>query len=144
MVCAFCHSTDGMHIMSAVAPTPEKNGPGKTFHARKLAGCMLRFSTVRETAPAFGFAPGDGRFAALQHARSIRIHCSQRYKNGMGATVWGSDLQVMPEAAAFANGVMARFLDISDTYLGQGGGHPSDVISALLAVAESTGAEARR
>ena len=58
-----------------------------------------------------------------------------------GATVWGSELQTTPEAAAFANGVMLRSLDISDTYLGHGGGHPSDVISAILAVGESIGAD---
>ncbi len=55
--------------------------------------------------------------------------------------MWGSDLRTTPETAAFANGVMLRFLDISDTYLGKGGGHPSDVISAVLAVGESIGAD---
>lgn len=74
----------------------------------------------------------------LSHmARAI----AKRYTGVTNATVWGSDLQTTPEAAAFANGVMLRFLDISDTYLGRGGGHPSDVISAILAVGESTGAD---
>ncbi len=65
---------------------------------------------------------------------------AKRSSGTPGATVWGSDLQSTPEAATFANGVMFRFLDISDTYLGKGGGHPSDVISAILAVGESIGA----
>lgn len=53
------------------------------------------------------------------------------------ASVWGSTIQTTPEAAAFANGVMVRLLDISDTYLGKSRGHPSDMISGILAVAES-------
>ena len=36
---------------------------------------------------------------------------------------------------------MLRYLDISDTYLGHGGRHPSDVISALVAAGESVGAD---
>src|SRR4051812_1748920 len=41
------------------------------------------------------------------------------------ARVWGSAIDTTPEAAAFANGVMVRLLDISDTYLGKSRGHPS-------------------
>jgi 2-methylcitrate dehydratase len=66
---------------------------------------------------------------------------AKRHTGVPGASVWGSELQTTPEAAAFANGVMLRFLDISDTYLGKGGGHPSDVISAVLAVGESIAAD---
>ena len=85
------------------------------------------------------FASAIGAYdEPLSHrARAI----ARRYAGVTSATVWGSDLQTAPEAAAFANGVMARFLDISDTYLGHGGGHPSDVISALVAVGESSGAD---
>ena len=57
------------------------------------------------------------------------------------ATVWGSHIKTTPEAAAFANGVMTRLLDISDTYLGKSRGHPSDMISGILAVAESVRAD---
>jgi 2-methylcitrate dehydratase PrpD len=59
------------------------------------------------------------------------------------ATVWGSNIQTTPEAAAFANGVMTRLLDISDTYLGKSRGHPSDMISGILAVAESVHADGK-
>ena len=59
------------------------------------------------------------------------------------STVWGSNLQTTPEAAAFANGVMTRVLDISDTYLGKSRGHPSDMISGILAVAESVRADGK-
>jgi len=53
------------------------------------------------------------------------------------ARVWGCRWQTSAEAAAFANGVMLRFLDLSDMYRVRSGGHPSDVISAIWAVAES-------
>jgi len=60
-----------------------------------------------------------------------------RSRTDQPATVWGSNLHTTPEAAAFANGVMTRLLDISDTYLGKSRGHPSDMNSGLIAVAES-------
>lgn len=59
------------------------------------------------------------------------------------ATIWGSYIQTTPEAAAFANGVMTRLLDISDTYLGKSRGHPSDMTAGILAVAESVHADGK-
>ena len=61
---------------------------------------------------------------------------ARRYSGNADAGVWGSALQTTPEAAAFANGVMLRYLDMSDTYLSKSRGHPSDVISGILAVAD--------
>ena len=40
------------------------------------------------------------------------------------------------DAAAFLNGVMVRFHDWNDTYVGRNGGHPSDIIAAALAAGE--------
>ncbi|MBI4191215.1 MAG: MmgE/PrpD family protein [Betaproteobacteria bacterium] len=47
----------------------------------------------------------------------------------------------MPEAAAFANGVMLRLDDISDNYRVKSGGHPSDVIAGMLAADEAVHAD---
>ena len=66
---------------------------------------------------------------------------ARRYATAAGAGVWGSTLTVVPEAAAFANGVMLRFTDLSDTYLGKSRGHPSDVIAGILAVAQHVHAD---
>jgi 2-methylcitrate dehydratase len=53
-----------------------------------------------------------------------------------GARVLGTGLRTSPEAAAFANGVMIRYLDYNDSYGSAGGiGHPSDYIPAALATA---------
>jgi 2-methylcitrate dehydratase len=59
------------------------------------------------------------------------------------ATVLGSGQQTTAEMAAFANGVMLRYLDISDMFRAKSGGHPSDVIAAVLAAAEAAGADGR-
>lgn len=75
---------------------------------------------------------------AYDHPVSVLARKSaERVSAQQPATVWGSKLKTTPEAAAFANGVMTRLLDISDTYLGKSRGHPSDMMSGLIAVAES-------
>src|SRR3990170_6959395 len=54
------------------------------------------------------------------------------------ATILCSGQKTSAELATFANDVMIRYLDFNDGYIGKGGGHPSDSISALLAAAEVT------
>ena len=82
---------------------------------------------------AFACALGayDHPTSALARKSAARVSAQQP------ATVWGSAIKTTPEAAAFTNGVMTRLLDISDTYLGKSRGHPSDMMSGLIAVAES-------
>ena len=58
-----------------------------------------------------------------------------------GSTILGTRHQSSPELAAFANGVMARYLDFNDTSMSGVGGHPSDNITAILAAAEYAGAD---
>jgi 2-methylcitrate dehydratase len=53
------------------------------------------------------------------------------------ATVIGSGQRTTPDLAAFANGVMIRYLDYNDVVLSRyGGGHHSDDIAAVLSPAE--------
>ena len=47
------------------------------------------------------------------------------------------------DMAAFANGCMIRYLDCNDSYFSPGGGHPSDMIAAVLAVADAYGRNGR-
>ncbi len=61
-----------------------------------------------------------------------------------GATVLCSGIKTSPDLAAFANGVMMRYLDFNNGYITPGtGGHPSDMIAALLPVAEINGRSGR-
>src|SRR3989441_13188404 len=55
------------------------------------------------------------------------------------ARLLGEGRPTTPEAAAFANSVMIRFLDANDTYIARGSGHSSDMLGALLAAAELGG-----
>ncbi len=53
------------------------------------------------------------------------------------ATILGSGQKTTPDLAAFANGVMIRYLDFNDAYTtNRDGGHPSDTICAILAPGE--------
>ena len=56
------------------------------------------------------------------------------------ATVLCSGAKTSPDLAAFANGVMLRYLDFNDGYIGKEAGHPSDSLGALISAAEIGGA----
>jgi 2-methylcitrate dehydratase len=56
-----------------------------------------------------------------------------------GATVLGTRHRTTADMAAFANGAAVRYLDFNDTYLSKEPAHPSDNISAALAVGEAEG-----
>jgi 2-methylcitrate dehydratase len=45
--------------------------------------------------------------------------------------------------AGFANGVALRYLDYNDSYFSPGGGHPSDMIPAVLALADPKSGDGR-
>ncbi|MDA1127846.1 MAG: MmgE/PrpD family protein [Chloroflexi bacterium] len=57
--------------------------------------------------------------------------------------VLGTTEYTSPDMAGFANGVMVRYLDCNDSYFSPGGGHPSDMIPAVLAMADPMIADGR-
>ena len=63
------------------------------------------------------------------------------YSGSPSVRIWGSGERTTMEMAAFTNGTMLRYLDYSDTWLGKSNGHPSDMIGALVAVAEACHAD---
>lgn len=74
---------------------------------------------------------------AYDHPVSVSARrLAQRYAMDTPATILGGPGGVAPEMAAFANSTMLRLLDLSDTYRVQSGGHPSDILGAILAAAE--------
>jgi 2-methylcitrate dehydratase len=72
----------------------------------------------------------------LSEPSKIAHRMAAMYSSTLPARLLGSGQQTSPEMAAFANTVMVRFLDCNDTYSSVGGGHPSDMIPAVLAMAE--------
>jgi 2-methylcitrate dehydratase len=55
------------------------------------------------------------------------------------STVLLSGQKTSPDLAAFANGVMIRYLDFNDTYAGTPTCHPSDLLAPVLAAVDATG-----
>ncbi len=72
----------------------------------------------------------DSQPSVIARQMAANVSCSQP------ATVLGSGQRTTPDMAAFANGVMIRYLDYNDGYSGKEAGHPSDAIAAILSPAE--------
>ena len=86
----------------------------------------------RRVIDTFACALGGFNAEPSKMARAI----ARRVSSENPARVLGTPDHSSPELAAFANGVMIRYLDFNDA-TGSGGGHPSDMFAALLAAAES-------
>lgn len=71
----------------------------------------------------------------MQPPKIARLYAMEISSNP-GSTIFGTRHRTSPEMAAFANGVMGRYLDFNDTSHTRDSGHPSDMIPAMLAVAE--------
>lgn len=78
-----------------------------------------------------------GAYAAEPSRIARRM--AQPVAGGPSARVWGSLVATTPEAAAFANGTMLRYLDINDTYRTRDGSHPSDNLGGIVAACEMLG-----
>ena len=66
-------------------------------------------------------------------ARKVAAHV-----NGTpSARIFNTGKTTSMDMAAFTNAVMVRYLDFNDTYISIGSGHPSDMIPAMLAVADA-------
>lgn len=61
----------------------------------------------------------------------------------MPAAVWGTRRKSTPELAAFANGVMVRYLDFNDGYVSKGRGHPSDNFAPILTCGDAAHASGK-
>src|SRR5262245_4963019 len=86
----------------------------------------------RRLLDSLGCAMGAYHSEPARIARRLALTASSTFP----AAVIGTTHQSTPELAAFANGVLFRYLDYNDTYLSKEPAHPSDNIAAVLAVAE--------
>ncbi|MBM3222720.1 MAG: MmgE/PrpD family protein [Candidatus Tectomicrobia bacterium] len=79
------------------------------------------------------------------HAEPCRIarYLAEGVTGRMRSRVLGTRHLSAPDLAGFANGVMVRYLDCNDSYFSPGGGHPSDMIPAALALADPLGRDGR-
>jgi 2-methylcitrate dehydratase len=64
----------------------------------------------------------------------IAAHVARSAAGRPGSRVWFDGTESSVDLAAFANGVMVRYLDYNDA---GGGGHPSDTAAALIALADA-------
>jgi 2-methylcitrate dehydratase len=110
--------------------------------------CSLRFEDLskevvhevkRRVIDSIGCALGAWNEEPCVIARKVASEFSA--KNG--ATIIGTSHKSPPDWAAFATGCCIRYFDYNDTYLSKEPAHPSDNISAALAVAENVGANGR-
>jgi 2-methylcitrate dehydratase len=74
---------------------------------------------------------------------SIARRAASRVRGNPSARILGTPQQTSTDLAAFANTVLVRYLDCNDTYAARGTGHPSDMIPAVLAVADGHRADGR-
>src|SRR5215831_19407704 len=122
----------------------------KTTLAHQLADytCALRFEDLskevvhevkRRVIDSLGCALGAWKEEPFVIARKVAADFLAKH----GSTVFGTDHKAPADWAAFANGCGIRYFDFNDTYLSKEPAHPSDNISAALAVAESVGADGR-
>ena len=81
---------------------------------------------------ALGCAVGGFYSKPSEIARKL----AQSVQGSSPARILGATCSSSPDMAGFANGVMIRCLDFNDAYFSPGGGHPSDMIPAILALAE--------
>jgi 2-methylcitrate dehydratase len=118
--------------------------------AHQLAdyACALRFEDLskdvvhevkRRVIDSLGCALGAWNEKPCVIARKVASDFSAR----QGSTIIGTNHKAPPDWAAFANGCCIRYFDYNDTYLSKEPAHPSDNISAALAVTESVDATGR-
>src|SRR5712692_9638786 len=123
------------------------NFPMTKTLAHQLAdyACSLRFEDLsketvhevkRRVIDSLGCALGAWNEEPCAIARKVASEFSARN----GSTIIGTNHKAPSDWAAFANGCCIRYFDFNDTYLSKEPAHPSDNISAGLAVAESVAA----
>src|SRR5437870_3935447 len=117
-----------------------------TTLAHQLANfaCSLQFEDLspevvhevkRRVIDSIGCALGAWNEEPCVIAREVASEFSATH----GSTIIGTAHQAPPDWAAFANGCGIRYFDYNDTYLSKEPAHPSDNMSAALAVGESVG-----
>jgi len=93
---------------------------------------VVRLEAKKRIIDSLGCALGAFRESPVKIARSV----VESTHSGGSSTILGRNTRTSPDMATFVNGLMIRYFDYNDTYLSKEPAHPSDNISACLAVCE--------
>src|SRR5207244_7817052 len=108
------------------------------LHFEDLSPAVVH-EVKRRVLDSLGCALGAWNEQPCAIARKVASDFSAR----QGSTIIGTSHKAPPDWTAFANGCAIRYFDYNDTYLSKEPAHPSDNISAALAIAQSVGATGR-
>ena len=120
---------------------------GHVEHTQRMARYVAETGALDQTtieAAKAHFIDAIGCGISAYHEVAVRA-CRQVALAVPGgvSTVIGTKRRTTPDLATFANGAAIRYFDFNDLYFGREPGHPSDNITACLAIAEAEGRNGR-
>ena len=112
-------------------------------YACRLSFEDLGFKTVHQVKRTLVDTVGCAMGGFVSEPAKIARGMASSITSTTPSRVLGTNEYTSPDMAGFANGVMVRYLDCNDSYFSPGGGHPSDMIPAVLALADPMIADGR-
>jgi 2-methylcitrate dehydratase len=106
-------------------------------YALKLSYRDLPQEVIRRTKHIVMDTVGCALGGAQSPPAKIARAAASEITSAVPSTVLISGQKTSPDLAAFANGVMIRYLDFNDTYAGSPTCHPSDLLAPVLAVVDA-------
>jgi 2-methylcitrate dehydratase len=106
-------------------------------YALKLSYRDLPQEVIRRTKHIVMDTVGCALGGAQSPPAKIARAAASEITSAIPSTVLISGQRTSPDLAAFANGVMIRYLDFNDTYTGSITCHPSDLLAPVLAVVDA-------
>ncbi len=106
-------------------------------YALKLSYRDLPEEVIRRTKHIVLDTVGCALGGAESPPAKIARAAASEITSALPSTVLISGQKTSPDLAAFANGVMIRYLDFNDTYAGSPTCHPSDLLAPVLAVVDA-------
>jgi 2-methylcitrate dehydratase len=106
-------------------------------YALKLSYRDLPQEVIRRTKHIVMDTVGCALGGAESPPAKIARAAASEITSAIPSTVLISGQKTSPDLAAFANGVMIRYLDFNDTYAGSPTCHPSDLLAPVLAVVDA-------
>jgi 2-methylcitrate dehydratase len=106
-------------------------------YALKLSYDDLPEVVIRRTKHIVLDTIGCALGGAVSPPAKIALAAASEVTSVTPSTVLVSGQKTSPDLAAFANGVMIRYLDFNDTYAGSPTCHPSDLLAPVLAVVDA-------